>query len=569
MKAKLLLLLSMIPSLVFSQAIHIPMPTDYGTDYSWVTGTPIMNKSAVPLFQYGNHLYCKARHVSGMGISGQEGFLFKVNMLTNDVTLLTTNSLNPNYPEYQPLHWDYGMSQLRNVKFNNNEIYFNGWQTSIYKINPSANTLSHLTNVQYDFEVMGNVLLPIGGNGFNGGNGSPTLTNLDQLDQTHTSIYTGAINGIEGDYIRWFFSSLKINNTLYSFGAYQGVGTAYGNNVYRIYKTDEASYPSLNTTILNTTGTDLIDLIGFYNNDYKPYVLNNKIIWVKYNYQEIPLTKVVSFNLSTNTFNENIFSDDNGNYDSFLYNNLLYIKHSNGQFYVTDGNSPATSTNIPNFFDQPFTYTDTTMNYSSKIIEYNGYLFGLKYTATGTYEVWKSDATASGTQLIESDLYLTSAKVHNGSFYAIGYVNNLSNYYNQKILKFNDNTNTFDVVYSFPDNFGTFGSQLFFKDNFVFFTTDTESEVMPKGLYKLDLNTLSTEENVKNEFSIYPNPTEEILNFSRDLKDIKIYDTSGKLIQSTIESNDKIDISTLSNGNYILKGETDNGEKVSKKFIKN
>ncbi len=64
---------------------------------------------------------------------------------------------------------------------------------------------------------------------------------------------------------------------------------------------------------------------------------------------------------------------------------------------------------------------------------------------------------------------------------------------------------------------------------------------------------------VKSDFSVFPNPAKneislKIENSSNKL--FEIYDLNGKYILSKIYDNNPIDISTLSNGTYILKNQT-------------
>lgn len=86
--------------------------------------------------------------------------------------------------------------------------------------------------------------------------------------------------------------------------------------------------------------------------------------------------------------------------------------------------------------------------------------------------------------------------------------------------------------------------------------------------FNLDVN-LDVDSNTISHFSIYPNPTENILNFSQPLKNIVIYDLTGRKINSYANIQNKIDVSELAQGNYLLQGQQDSGEKVIKKFIKN
>lgn len=69
---------------------------------------------------------------------------------------------------------------------------------------------------------------------------------------------------------------------------------------------------------------------------------------------------------------------------------------------------------------------------------------------------------------------------------------------------------------------------------------------------------------------MYPNPTSDFLNIKSDQKisKIEIYDMSGKLVQTSKMNNERVSVSKLPKGNYLLKIQTENGV-VNSKFIKN
>jgi hypothetical protein len=75
----------------------------------------------------------------------------------------------------------------------------------------------------------------------------------------------------------------------------------------------------------------------------------------------------------------------------------------------------------------------------------------------------------------------------------------------------------------------------------------------------------------KKAITIFPNPTKDDLQFSNSIGDgiIRIYDISGKLIQteSSLSSN-KINVSGLSTGVYMIVFIKDNGDKTIRKFVK-
>lgn len=559
-----LLLLSLV-IIVNAQVTQIQMPVGYGTD-----GT---NRASLPLFQFGNFLYVKtAKMDSSAGYL--EGKIFKVNMTTNEINELTSVAANPSYPEFYPLWWDYGMSQVRNVKEINGEIYFNGWQSAIYKINPSTNTLHHITNVSYDYEVLDNSLLPsLSSNGGSNATGL-IIHSLNNLDQYYS--YTVDTNG-QQNYLE-LYDTFKVNNQVYYLCRYIGNGPL--NNNLKLIRINSAVYPNLNFTILHEFNSDIGSLIGFNEIGYngKPIVINNNIIWKRTYWDNTTsqyITTLASYNISNDTFNYNLFVPDSvSDFQYFTYNNNLYIKNSLNQFYVTNGSSTPVLSSMPNFYQYGSNFAFNTeypfVGVGSKpIVEYNGNLFGKDLGLDTSYpkKIWKTNGTTL--ELISDQLELYSAKVHNGSLYAFGYNNVTSNYYYPKIVKFNNSANAFDEIWSFPDSgYFVFGSHLFFHNNYVFFTGNNGSS-MPYSLYKLDLSSsLSTQENQKPTLKLYPNPTKSTLNFSEELSEIKIVDMSGKQVSATTSKTKTINVEKLPKGNYLLTAKNKNGKTVTEKFIK-
>jgi|GEM_PF-4115460 hypothetical protein len=72
----------------------------------------------------------------------------------------------------------------------------------------------------------------------------------------------------------------------------------------------------------------------------------------------------------------------------------------------------------------------------------------------------------------------------------------------------------------------------------------------PNGLLAPKLVTMSKTESL----SIFPNPASHNLNISSDLRNITILDQHGNIIKHHNSSTDRIDISNLQDGNYILRG---------------
>lgn len=83
--------------------------------------------------------------------------------------------------------------------------------------------------------------------------------------------------------------------------------------------------------------------------------------------------------------------------------------------------------------------------------------------------------------------------------------------------------------------------------------------------------TLGTDENnMKNQVSVFPNPTKDVVSFtnSAQIKTLKIYDSNGKLVLAPKSVLDKIDISKLIKGFYFFELELSDGSRKFEKIIK-
>ena len=83
-------------------------------------------------------------------------------------------------------------------------------------------------------------------------------------------------------------------------------------------------------------------------------------------------------------------------------------------------------------------------------------------------------------------------------------------------------------------------------------------------------DTLSTDNNsLKYEVNFYPNPVKDYLNFKTELNIIKvqIYDVSGRILSSKSINENRVDLSDLKTGSYVLKLYTEKGV-VNTKIIK-
>ena len=79
---------------------------------------------------------------------------------------------------------------------------------------------------------------------------------------------------------------------------------------------------------------------------------------------------------------------------------------------------------------------------------------------------------------------------------------------------------------------------------------------------------MGTEEMKEEMVSAFPNPTKDILHFSEPLKEISVYDLSGKLIKTQKDLSGKLNVNDLPKGIYILSGVDKSGNKFNQKFMK-
>lgn len=76
----------------------------------------------------------------------------------------------------------------------------------------------------------------------------------------------------------------------------------------------------------------------------------------------------------------------------------------------------------------------------------------------------------------------------------------------------------------------------------------------------------SIDDKVEVLFTVFPNPTTEVLNFNTIVESAKVYNELGE-IELDVTLTDKVDVSTLENGSYIVETIT-NGVRSTSKFVK-
>lgn len=75
--------------------------------------------------------------------------------------------------------------------------------------------------------------------------------------------------------------------------------------------------------------------------------------------------------------------------------------------------------------------------------------------------------------------------------------------------------------------------------------------------------------NTLSDFTVYPNPSKGVFEFSEKVMNITAFDMSGKLVKSQNKASTKLDLSNLPNGSYLIRGTTESGKSFTRKVIKN
>ncbi|MCG2432051.1 T9SS type A sorting domain-containing protein [Aequorivita xiaoshiensis] len=136
-----------------------------------------------------------------------------------------------------------------------------------------------------------------------------------------------------------------------------------------------------------------------------------------------------------------------------------------------------------------------------------------------------------------------------------------------KLVEFRGDTGIGNVIGS---SFLTDGNGVFNKMTVQY---ETGNNQMQTDFYRLPFESiLGVENNVVTQFSLYPNPTSEVLNVNAgvSIESIQIYNISGNLLKnkSMKDTQGSINVSSLSSGLYIAKVTLNNGTLKQLKFIK-
>ena len=356
----------------------------------------------------------------------------------------------------------------------------------------------------------------------------------------------------------------------------------FGNLIFSVGGEWQSSFQNKIFTI--NTNTNLVGRIDPYgsnlgsfsgnidsdNNQKYFHRLNNILVSLYYDGTGFKYQSLNTLNLSVNT---NLFTYTNDCY-SYVFNNLLYINQGIN-VYTTNGNTSTVLTNLPDFSKGEGTSSFLPIPYLESggaqgvLITPNFVVGKRNIVPFNTYELWTTDGTFANSYNFKTFTTLefkerNSAVVNNNKVYFFA---KETNDIAQKIFETNrTNISTFPIFNFLTIQSSGANSYLFSAGNYLFFSSLGN---INKGLYKLDLNTLSTTQNtIQSKTSFSPNPSTSIITFSQEITDLEIYDIMGKKIKSYEKTVNTFDVADLQQGIYLLKGKTSDGNSFNEKLIK-
>lgn len=333
---------------------------------------------------------------------------------------------------------------------------------------------------------------------------------------------------------------------------------------------------------LNETGDVLVfDTFGFNQNLFLYYFNGSE--WVTYgDFSNL------DFPLKTDGYYP-IDINHNGDIVSFgTYEKVFVIKNNNGIWeqigQTIEGDGVGSFVRLSSDGQTLFTTA-----YKSK-----GKVFKL------TNNTWEQ----IGSGIIGASIQITAADISSdGSTLLIKNTNN-----NKAILRFNQNSNDWELIYELfsPAPYGNLNSSgdifittskvyqnqngnytqlgqdldIGVEGGFIETSINDMGDIVAigselydegKGLVRVfrydgDLSVFSI--NTDYNITVYPNPVRDILYFSDFVQDFMIYDLTGKIVKSSKELTNQVNLSNLANGTYIIKGNMKSQKSFSIKIIK-
>lgn len=499
-------LLFSFANLMAQDFTFIPAPEGYGLN------TNCDDRAMTPFFQDDTYVYCTTRKVITTNPLTRRAYIVRVAILDGSQFV---------YPEvYLPSNLAFNAKKLGDAIFFNIGI-------RLCKINTKTNALSILSNDAEDYALFDHYVV------YENSNYAGTYI-LDLNTNATTEILS------------------PNNKRLYRLGAsYYDNGLFYFRSQYIINGVHYGVYkynPSTKS-ISEIVGANVLTGSDVYADDDEVVRVNDNLLFLmkdvdyNYKYYSINLTNQ-SLNTSFTYTTKSVYSVGN----LLVFNNTVYLANRDG-VSVSDGVSAPQLTSYPYFsgignkgFYDNFLYLNQTAYTAS-------------YTAEFGTEIWKYDGTLNGKKLVKD---ITPGSESSFSNFTAGFLHNDKLFYT---------VNTGPLSYSVYVTDGTAEgtSNIIAKGRF-----DTVLNIFPhknalyfygtnstqNGLYVLNMETLSNKDFAKaTEVVFYPNPVKDYAYFKTNEKvsKVEIYDSAGRILNSVSVNENKVNLSTLQAGSYILR----------------
>lgn len=363
-----------------------------------------------------------------------------------------------------------------------------------------------------------------------------SLINFPNLSTPYTQNFCISPNGVHNDVeivIIPLSESRPGNNTKYKL-VYRNIGTSSLNgNISFSYETNKMSFIS---SSLSPTSQNNGNLTWNYSN-LMPFENRSIDIELKTNLPFGQNAVIAGDTLSFNSSINPIIGDVNQNNNNFILNQIVINSFDPNDKICLQGNI------LP----------------INKVGDFVHYLIRFENIGTGT------------AQKIKIDDVIDSAKFDVNSLFV------MSSSHSYNIIP--KTANTIEFLF---DNINLPGTPSLSRFGYIMFKIKTKSNLIAGDTfsnqaniyfdYNLPIltnnftttiqNTLGLQENeLINEIFIYPNPVKDFLNFKTEhnIVKVEVYDIAGRILSSNSVSENKIDLSELKTGNYILKLYTEKG----------
>jgi len=528
------IILLFLTSISSAQVTEINVPNNFGLTVGNTT-----QGATIPFYQKDGYVYCISRKLTS---SSGEGKIFKINQNTNQIIEIQESS---------PIYFNSTVSDIpQYVGEYQSKIFFRtSQQTTCGMLDISNNTFT----TDY-FEISNNA--------GNGGlivfedhvyNGIGQKKNINSNLISYAPTYLNEL----GETVAFASPQFQIvDNNLLSL-QYE-YSTSFGGFVTRrILQNTGVGF----TTYYSAMDDMLMTLGG---NKEKLLRVGDRMIYVRstpfpytYKLMSNPMVNGTTFILDQNT-------STNGFNELFTYNNELYY-YKPGDNFISKTNGYSVSNAIG--LSSPESYSNfsfTSYYYPHyKFIEFNNELYMSKTDLSNQNHFVKYNGIS---ETLIANLSPEFSIVHNGKIYFSSIANNNNNNNNYSIFSY-DGNNLKQLNLGSINCQTVLLSSMFANDHYLFFGNGN-------SLVKIDLDTVSTstylstqENNFIQPMIVYPNPSKDLISFSAQVENIIVFDLTGKQVFLNLQDN-KLNISSLENGIYVLKI-TDTQQKVfTEKLIK-